>query len=111
MEFQEIVKLARKLTGVPGPDKAPMFKGVLDPCPASAPTSYHPSSCICEGTGRVPTLDLNRWLIAIGTGAEFHLLPNDQWLCNIPQTSSRSMYQPTPFEALLEAVDNAVQGL
>ncbi len=111
MTPEEMIKLARKLADHPGPDGKPMFTGILDPCPASSATSYHQANCICEGRGRVPTFDLNRWLISIGTGAEFHLLPNNQWLCNIPQTSSRSMYQPTPMEALLEAVGNAVQGL
>ncbi|MBI2170672.1 MAG: hypothetical protein HYU30_01400 [Chloroflexi bacterium] len=111
MNLDEMLRLARQLAQAPGPDAAPMFKDLLDPCPASVPGSYHPNACICAGTGRVPTLDLNRWLIAIGTGAEFHLLPNDQWLCLIPQTTSRSMYQATPIAALLEAVDNAVKGL
>lgn len=111
MTTDEMIRVARKLVEHPGPDGKPMFTGVLDPCPANTAMSYHAAACICEGKGRVPTFDLNRWLIAIGTGAEFHLLPNNQWMCNIPQTSSRSMYQPTPIEALLEAVENAVQGL
>lgn len=111
MNEMEMIKLAHKLAEVPGKDGKPLFGGLLDPCPINAPGSYHTASCLCLGTSKIATLDLNRWLIAIGTGAEFHLLPTDQWLCSIPQTDSRSMYQPTPIAALLEAVENAVQGL
>ncbi|MBI4339462.1 MAG: hypothetical protein HY680_05865 [Chloroflexi bacterium] len=114
MDTEEMKGVARLLAETLGPDGKPMFAGVWDDCLRSGfspPGAKHPTICACGGAGRTASLDLNRWLMAIGTDAEFHLLPNDQWVCTIPQTSSRSMYQPTPMAALLEAVQNAVQGL
>ena len=111
MDEQQLKKLAGQLAAEPGPDGNPLFGGVSDPCSSSSQSEQHPSTCECGGSGSVVTIDLNRWLIAIGTGAEFHWLPTDEWVCSIPETTSRSMYQPTPIAALLTAVEQAVQGL
>lgn len=111
MNEQEMRELARALGEVSGPDGNPLFGGIWDQCPGDAADGTHAATCQCGGNGMIATLDLNRWLVAIGTDSEFHLLPTDQWVCTIPQTSSRSGYQPTPVAALLDAVQQAVRGL
>ncbi len=111
---EEINNLARKLADAQDSEGKQLFGGVWDDCHGSVGLqagATHPETCECNGSGRTISLDLNRWLIAIGTGAAFDLLPNDTWICTIPQTTSQSLYQRTPFAALLEAVDHAVAGL
>ena len=111
MDEQELKKLAGQLAAESGPDGSLLFGGVWDPCSSSSQSEQHPSTCECGGSGSVVTIDLNRWLIAIGTGAEFHWLPTDEWICSIPETTSQRTHQPTPIAALLTAVEQAVQGL